>query len=414
MTKEKVTFFFELSKSNHKLNELLLTDFTQTIVIVDENKSYLANLSAEYWKLGLENRVFFLNFNYNNFLMIQEFVNIINIYCDEFYFFGDNKTWFDRLNCDLIDNSKVLPIFKTKIVANRNTKLSKLGILLIQFNAFELTKSCIESLLKTSFNCKSIYLLENSSKDFSSLKLFLEFKNLLVITAISRISYCQSFNILANFAIRAGCDYLFITNNDTKDFSKNIFEILIRNISKKVMLVSPKILDFTQRDIHWRPRYKFGVSFDLATEAYLVSSRIWTKIGGFNNNFIMYFEDLDLLLRVRSLGGEASLIDEVKLNHLGNGATRTQIFIPTFIYLRNLIWLQKNRKDRKGTDIIRYFALYALRKFKNSHFKDKPLIIFYILLAFIVGIIFNSDSFKRRDMYESLRRSHFEFKYLLK
>ena len=42
-----------------------------------------------------------------------------------------------------------------------------------------------------------------------------------------RLNYCETFNYLANKAISDGCEFIFMVNNDTKNFSMDYFEQII-------------------------------------------------------------------------------------------------------------------------------------------------------------------------------------------
>ena len=411
MVKDQSIVLVNLSRTPDLAFSLLHKQHNSFLIFTDDNKHFLAKISKLYWELGYSNRAIFVYTPANFVNHRNKLVSLISKYCYNVYYSGDEPEWIKLIkNCKLSLLS-VNTIFNFQVQPSFTPKREKLGILMIQFDAYKLTKDCIESLLKTKYRNKKIYLLDNASEDYSSLELFLNYPEIIIISSISRTSYCQGFNILADFAARDNCKYLFITNNDTKGFSYNIFEELIKNLTARIMIVSPKILDFTQKDIHWRPRTKFGMQFDIATEAYLISTAIWRKVGGFNSNFIMYIEDLDLLQRIWKIGGQSLLVTNVKLNHLGNGATKKLIFIPTYYYLRNLIWVQKNRKDKTFFDLIYYFTSSFYKRFSSARFKHKPLIIFYSLLAFVSGLVLNSTTFPQKSLHTTLLNSKTEFRY---
>jgi GT2 family glycosyltransferase len=75
-------------------------------------------------------------------------------------------------------------------------------------------------------------------------------------------------------------------------------------------------------------------------------SRNWfQKVTGWNEDYWMYFEDVDLCKKVRNQGGEIALLKNVNIIHNHGGAsriniktasiTKTEVIISKHIYLRN-------------------------------------------------------------------------------
>ena len=314
------------------------------------------------------------------------------------------------------------PVRDQELGSRGDNELDWLGVLLIQFDAYELTRDCLKSLLETSMQNKKIFLLENYSSDYSSLRLFLEFPQLRVINPLTRVSYTEAFNILADQAISAGAKWIFITNNDTKDFDANIFEVLISEYNAEVGMISPKIVDFTAENIHWRPRQKLGIQFDIATEAYLIESRVWLQIGGFDESLTMYFEDLEFLLAIRRIGLEGTLSPRVSMAHYGSAAVSKMLFIPTFFPLRNVIWiLRRNSSERFPTGSWHYFSERAFRHLKIAQSDIKQFKfglalrrIMYVALAFFAGYLSNPKERRTSRISDVLKRSTLPMKFRLK
>jgi GT2 family glycosyltransferase len=377
------------------LSWLLSSSASGSVVVVDSDRSYLAHWAAEHWASASGARAVFVHCDVDDTARMSS---------------------IQRLVADAPSTDSSVPSADPE-----STTSGRVGVILIQFNAHDLTAACLESLYETTYSDKQVYLLENASSDLSTLQLFLEFPRLQVITAIARTSYCNAFNLLADIASRGGCAYLFFVNNDTRGFSPDLFEHLISDLSPEIALVSPRIYDFTQADIHWRPRTKWGISWDLATEAYLVDAAVWNRLGGFTSSFVMYCEDLDFLLRLRAIGMDARLNTDVKLDHMGGAAVRTMLFVPTFFYMRNLLWLQRRAFGKLGrsevsnvAQSVRATVVQSASLLRSKEFTLGARKLAYVAAGLTAGVLTRPRDNRPGEMAESLRRSTWPLKFRIR
>ena len=270
----------------------------------------------------------------------------------------------------------------------------KIGVLLRHWDAYSLSKDCLDSILSLNYPNLEIYLLDDASSDLSSIELFADFPSLRITRVFGRIEYCKTFNLLGERAIANGCEYIFIVNNDTKGFKENFFEDLLREFSESIAIVSPMVKNFDGKWLHWRNRKWLDIDFPLATEGYLVKSEVWEELSGFNESYIRYCEDLDFILRLGKAGYGMALSLETQFEHLGNGSSGRQVFIPSFYFSRNILWIQKSRDNGfKSSHIANWYAknLFLFQKSKsdiqNREVKRGFNRIIYILLGLALGIL---------------------------
>lgn len=64
------------------------------------------------------------------------------------------------------------------------------------------------------------------------------------------------------------------------------------------------------------------------------------KIGGFDEDFFLTCEDLDLGLRARHAGAQAWIVAEAKVRHWGGGSMGSRSAIDTYFFYRNIFWLK--------------------------------------------------------------------------
>ena len=296
------------------------------------------------------------------------------------------------------------------------------SVLLINLNSFELTNACILDLKASGDDSQRIYVIDNGSKDVSKLRLFLAHPEVIFISLVFQASYCSAFNVVADKAIRDGCEFLFFLNNDTRGFSNGLVSTLIANLSNEISIISPRVYDFESGDIHWQPRKKLNIPFDIATEGYLMSAETWKLLDGFNNSYSVYFEDLHLIERLRKYGKDGALYAEVSMEHLGGGTSSRMLFVPVYYNLRNTIWIQKEHYGTIWKWIIfinlwvRIKSIFKRKLFIDGNFSLITLIklICFTFVATIAGIYTKSQENSIDHLDGVMSRTRPELKFMIK
>jgi GT2 family glycosyltransferase len=395
-------------------------------IVIDANGRWVASTAEERWARGAVDRVFLRAGDISDSAVLNEFLQELSRQKNFIHFVTSERD--ERvLAHSLLSHPEITATFSRfgstvspspAITSTSNTLQKKLGVLLVHIQSYDITRDCLVSLESTTYENKQIFLLENASANFSALRLFLEFPSVVFLFGTARISYCNSFNLLADFAIRQGSDYLFVSNNDTRGHSPHIFEALTSGIAGNIGMVSPKVYDFDHVLLRSGVVNHFGVDFSLATEAYVISAQLWQQVDGFSNSFNIYGEDVDLLLRVRALGKEGRYEESVELEHLQNGVTRNKVFIRAFFYMRNVVWLQKRRNVRVAYDIAYYSAqesiqllLWAGRLAAKRDVYPLFSVIILVPTGILVGIFTKPKRNRHSDLSRALRRSTWELKF---
>lgn len=293
--------------------------------------------------------------------------------------------------------------------------LPLISILIRQWDAYNLTATCIESIRSTSYYRKKIVMIDDASKDESYLQLFLTYLEVHIIRSLDKLEYCNSFNLLAKYVTQSADDYIFIVNNDTKDFSTNIFEELIANSNELTGMISSRVKDFQGNFTLAKDRKWLGIKFNVATEGYMIKLSVWNEVGGFNSSLIRYAEDLEIAIRMESLGLHIKRVDSVYFAHLSNGSSSKQNFIPVYYLARNLVWIQKIYFPEKSLLKMVWMSLQKTWKVvtkKNSLTGKRHIILKITYLAFglIFGIIKNcSPNNPNYDPFELFNKPPLRF-----
>ncbi len=390
----------------------------QNVIILSQNSKLLEELLADCISKSYFGRILF--YAISNDTKLREFLDVILAFEEEILVhIGNSAAFYEEFERALSAGSFTnLAISGTDYDSSQIPEYSQnqeenhnLAILSIQINTFEMTSEFVDSVLATSYPSKKLYLLDNYSSDYSGLKLMMKYPSIYVINSLSRVSYCEAFNVLAEIADFNKAKYLFIVNNDTKNFTSNIFEDLVSSIKGDIGIVSPKVVDYEKKPIHWKPRDFWGIEFNIATEAYLISNEKWKAVSGFRDSFVMYCEDLDLMMRLKRIGTLGSVIPEVSIDHLGGATVGKRIFIPTFFFLRNLLWVLISFHGFK-IYVVRVFATEAsliLKRYRSRNTEKNSITTlkycFYIVLAGLLGIATRPSGNRKTNAVDALKIS---------
>ena len=120
-----------------------------------------------------------------------------------------------------------------------------LAIIIINYNKYEKTIECIESIRKTYNKEYKIYLLDNASTNDSQKVLqekYSEDPQIKLILSDDNLGYARGNNLCLKMAVADGCKYAIVSNNDIV-FKENAIECLYDRIKTgEYLAVGPCIL----------------------------------------------------------------------------------------------------------------------------------------------------------------------------
>lgn len=203
----------------------------------------------------------------------------------------------------------------------------KVAIILLNYCGAKDTLECIESLEAIDYKNYEIIIVDNNSPDnsYEILKQSIGDKHTL-IKAESNGGFAKGNNIGINYALKRGCDYVLLLNNDTiveKDFLSHMIACYESN--SKVGIVGCKILYYDIKDYIWfaggeinykrfygahygegqldRAEFNVEKKITFATGCVmLISAEVIKTVGMLPEEYFMYFEDVDYCLRVQDKG----------------------------------------------------------------------------------------------------------------
>jgi N-acetylglucosaminyl-diphospho-decaprenol L-rhamnosyltransferase len=142
----------------------------------------------------------------------------------------------------------------------------------------------------------------------------------LIINPDVIIDYCEFCNLTLELEKRKG---EFFSPNLYKDLSYKITENSIRNFASFSNLLNPFLLNPINTPYN-KENLKDDDCIDWASGAFLcITFGIFTKVGGFNKAYFMYYEDVDLCFRLKRIGTSLRFLKNIKAVHKGEYKNRS-------------------------------------------------------------------------------------------
>ncbi len=271
------------------------------------------------------------------------------------------------------------------------------AVIIINYNGFKDTKSCLSSLNKATYPNFKVYLIENGSLDDSLVKIkeFIKkqkFKYPLeLIISNNNLGFAGGNNLGLKKAFRDGFGYFLLLNNDTNvkpDFLDKLIEAAEKN--PQVGILGPKIMYHSEPNKIWFGGGKFswfggGNHLDynrVETKSefleaqspkivdwitgccMLLKKEVIEKIGFMREEYFLYYEDTDYNLQARKVGFQCLYVPKAIIYHKVSSVTKT-LGNPTIWYyhFRNALYLaHKNAPFLLSKLAIHLWATYKFIK----------------------------------------------------
>lgn len=247
--------------------------------------------------------------------------------------------------------------------------MSLLTISILNFNNYQDTNNCLESIFalerEADFN---IIVFDNQADIEKAKQLKKAFPEIRVIISKKNLGFGRAHNIVAKKFAPPDSRYILFLNNDTivlKNCLKNAISVLETN--KKIALLgalnldaerkiatscynNPNFIDELLRLLriyslasligvshHYAPNWDYqkeGFVENVVGSFLLVRKDIFLKVGGFDESFFAYYEELDLARRIHLAGYKVYYSPDVKIIHLGATQNRSEVNAKTIAKIK--------------------------------------------------------------------------------
>ena len=239
----------------------------------------------------------------------------------------------------------------------------KVFIVLVNYNGWENTKECLKSLEKVEYSNFETIVIDNNSDEKIELS---EFKVKQIFND-KNLGFAGGCNVGIKEAAKRGASYVLLLNNDTvvdKSFLTELVKTAEAN--KKIGVLGSVIYEYKSKKIHsaggkinWL--YTKGhhissistISTNYVTGAcLLIKKEVVEKIGLMNEDYFLYFEDVDWCLKARQAGYKCLVEPKSVIWHKVSSSTVAESFSYIYYHTRNGLLLAKNN----APFLIKYLA----------------------------------------------------------
>jgi GT2 family glycosyltransferase len=236
----------------------------------------------------------------------------------------------------------------------------KVCVIIVNWNGKLFLEQCLKALMQQTVKPNEIILLDNASSDCSA-AIANEFPSVRLILQNTNTGFARG-NNLAIRAISSDSDWIALLNPDAfpePQWLENLLKAAAFNpkfqmfSSQLISSSNPSLLDGSGDAYHmsglvWRAGHGKPLSdsvhydkevFSPCAAAALYRHDTFIQLGGFDEDFFCYVEDVDLGFRMRLAGYKALHVPLSIVHHVGSGTTGGQHSdFALYHGHRNLVW----------------------------------------------------------------------------
>jgi len=258
---------------------------------------------------------------------------------------------------------------------NSRRPTPNISVIIVSWNSAIYLPRCLSALVAQSYRDFEVLIIDNGSSDNAILNVEDSYPTLDL--RVERLEKNTGFAVANNIGARlVQGKWLALLNADAfpePDCLKQLLQAVDDNpeftffASRQIQANTPELLDGTGDAYHvsglaWRENYnnlasKYGMQsgevFSACAAAALYLRDDFMKVGGFDEDYFSYHEDVDLGFRLRLTGGRCLYVPQAVVHHVGSASTGKTSDFSYYYGHRNLVW---------------------------TFFKDMPAVLFWIYL----------------------------------
>jgi GT2 family glycosyltransferase len=237
-------------------------------------------------------------------------------------------------------------------------ELSRVAVAIVNANSGRFLRRALAALAEQTRPPDRILVVDNGSTDGSSDGLESEFAGLEVIRLGANVGFAAANNVAAREV--SDCEWLALLNPDAFPEPRWLEELLgdaaehpghAVFASRIVMESDPERLDAAGDVLHvsgvaWQSGHgepassaaTAGEVFSASAAAALYRREALLAVGGFDERFFCYYEDIDLGFRLRLAGHRCRYMPTAVVHHVGSSTARRESDFMLYHTHRNIVW----------------------------------------------------------------------------
>lgn len=251
-----------------------------------------------------------------------------------------------------------------------NPKEATVSIIIVNYRSEHYLDKCLVSIYGASDARQFEIIVVNNDRKTDLHKIAEKYPTIKIFNCKKNVGFGAACNYGAN---KSRGNILFFLNPDTQFLNNYIGDVLkkIKEADKRVGIIGPKLMTDDGETQAWcagkdqtigqriKNKTWMGESKEIweskeeifvdwvSGAALVIKKEIFEKIEGFDENFFMYAEDLDLCAKTRDLGYRVLYCPQMVILHSG-GKSRENVFKQKIQFFRSSFYYIKKRISNKS------------------------------------------------------------------
>ena len=274
-----------------------------------------------------------------------------------------------------------------------------IDVVIVNWNSGDYLQKCIQSIFLTNNKkfVEKVFIIDNNSKDLSTKQIELDDKIIIIRNEENR-GFAKACN--QGFKLSTA-PYILLLNPDTQLLSNTLEDcVTFMEKKKEVDILGCQLLDDNEeiasscsnfptasgifRDATGLSKmlpavFKPGIimkNWDHKTSRFVdqvmgafmfMRKSIFEKIGYFDEQFFVYYEEVDFSKRLSEIGGKSFFNSEIKAIHSGEGTTSSVKAFRLFLNLQSRLKYAKKHFNSLGYYLV-WFCTFLIEPFSRSVF----------------------------------------------
>jgi GT2 family glycosyltransferase len=239
----------------------------------------------------------------------------------------------------------------------------------VNWKQTEATLSCLASLERAGADCGQVIVVDNESNGDLGRRVRAVTPDAVVLAQPENLGFAKAVNIGARYAMARGATGILLLNNDAVMLPAAIEHLTERLASDGDLgIITAKVFLTETPDRLWAVGGVFtgqrvvelgagerdvGAYDDARLDfvygcAMLMRAEMFRQIGGFDERFFLYYEDIDLCLRARAAGWSVGMAPSAHVLHEGSKSTRGEPSIKVYHHARSrLLFFSRHLRQAK-------------------------------------------------------------------
>lgn len=208
-----------------------------------------------------------------------------------------------------------------------------ISIIIVNHNGKRWLKDCFETIYSQTYKFFEVIFIDNASTDNSVDFVSKYYPKVIIINNKYNLGFGRANNLGVK---KAKGEIIFFLNNDTILEKDTLEKLLVYKKNNNLNILGPKILDYKGKDVHGGNKCSIDYAgyigyakktFFIDGCALMISKKNFLYLGGFDEKYFMYSEEIDLCWRAHLFGMRVGICNNTSIKHFAGGTGGTTQYI---------------------------------------------------------------------------------------